>query len=57
MVPFFGTQPGQAFWAMINEFWGLADHVFLDLRFADWAGHHAVPHDAVPLYLRLLFNG
>jgi hypothetical protein len=47
VVAFLGSQPAQASWAMINEFGGLAAHRFLHLSFADRAGHHAVPNDAL----------
>jgi hypothetical protein len=45
--PFLGSEPAQASWAMISEFGGLAAHRFLHLSFANRAGHHAVPNDAL----------
>jgi hypothetical protein len=47
VVAFLGSQPAQAGRAVIHKFGGLAAHRFPHPRFADRAGHHAVPNDAL----------
>jgi hypothetical protein len=44
---FLGPEPTQAGRAVIKEFGSLTAHRFLHLSFADRAGHHAVPNDAL----------
>jgi hypothetical protein len=55
VVALLRAQPGQADRAVINEFKGFADHIFLNLSFAHGTGHHAGANDAVPAYLLSFF--